>query len=383
MLVFAAIAAGGSLAGLLVPVFFDPLDFIAFWSSAHVFVAGQNPYDPAQLLPLQHAAGSEHRVATTMFNPPWTLPLLAPLAALPVQAAFAVWVGLQFALVVVSAVWLWSASEGRPDTRWVGAGLAVAFTPTFLLLCSGQLDALVLFGLAGFLHFHMAGRPAIAGCLGALTAIKPHLFGLFAVALAIDAVRSWGGRRVVVSGTGTLVVLSAVALAVNPHVFGQFAAALSAPSSGISQGVKDYPAPVIGVMLRDELPGRPTAAQFAPLALATVALVLCARRLPTGDRWVGALPWLVAGSLVVAPYGGWWYDMVLLLPLVLLTAIRLGESGSTGPIRAGLVAFGAFNIWVSAMFVAWEQLSPLFVLVPPVAALGCFALIRSARPRPA
>ena len=81
------------------------------------------------------------------------------------RAAFAVWLGLQFALILVSAAWLWRACMGSARARWVAAALAVGFAPTFLLLITGQFTALTLFGLAGFVYFRAGGRPYLAGVL--------------------------------------------------------------------------------------------------------------------------------------------------------------------------------------------------------------------------
>jgi hypothetical protein len=334
----AAVAVG--LAVAFAPTLYVPCDFIAFWSSATLFAGGRNPYDPAPLLPLQYDAGFQLGYAITMFNPPWVLPLLAPLAALPVRLAFAVCLAVQLALVLVAAGWLWRAFGGDPERKWTAAALAAGFTPTFLLLTGGQLTGLALFGLAGFLRFRPA-RPALAGCLGALTAVKPHLFGLFVVALVIDAVRCRDGRRVVVAGALTLAGLSALALAVTPDIFADYAAALASPS-GVGKGIADYPA---------------------------------------------AVAFLVAGSLIVAPYGGWWYDMVLLLPLVLVAAVRLTEAGSPSLARIGVAAFVALDVAVLVLYTGRDRLTPLFALVAPAVAVGCFRLLRgrqlAPQPQPA
>src|SRR6476469_7757437 len=109
---FLAVAAALGLAVALAPTLYVPCDFIAFWSSATLFADGHNPYDPTLLLPLEHEAGFRLGYAITMFNPPWVLPLLAPLAALPVRGAFALWLAVQFALVLVAAGWLWRAFGG-------------------------------------------------------------------------------------------------------------------------------------------------------------------------------------------------------------------------------------------------------------------------------
>lgn len=379
-IVVLAVAVG--LAVALAPGLFVPCDFIAFWSSATLFTDRHNPYDPTLLLPLQHEAGFRLGYAITMFNPPWVLPLLAPLAALPVQSAFAVWLAVQLSLVLVAAGWMWQAFGGNAECKWVAAALSVAFTPTFLLLTGGQLTGLALFGLAGFLRFRPA-RPALAGCLGALTAVKPHLFGLFAVALVIDAGRCRDGRKAVLTGVFTLLTLSAIAVAVTPGVFADYRSALTAPSN-IGRGMADYPAPVLGVMLRDALPARPWLVVFLPLAVGAVVLLNLARRIPAADRWATALPLLVAGSLVVAPYGAWWYDMVLLLPLVLLAAVRINETGSPALTRLGLAAFVLLDVAILALYRGRAHLTPLFALIPPMVVLGYFALVRPVpQPQPA
>lgn len=377
-LAVALVAMGVGLATAFSPTQFFPCDFIAFWSSSALFVDGHNPYDPALLLPLQYDAGFQRGYAITIFNPPWVLPLLAPLGALKVGTAFAVWQGLQFALVLIAAGWLWQAFGGRPERQWSASALSITFAPTFLLLTSGQITGLTLFGLAGYLRFRDR-RSLLAGCLGALTALKPHLFGLFAVALVIDAVRSPGGRRVVLGGAGVLLVLSIAALAVRPGVFGEYAGALTAPSSSISKAMTDYPAPVIGVMLRDGLPGRPGWVAFLPLITAATGLLMFARRLPSEERWVDVVPFLVAGSLLVAPYGAWWYDMILLFPLVLLAAARLSEV-SVGMLRVGLAAFVLLDLAVLFLYSGRDHLGPLFALLPPVVAVGGFVLILATRP---
>jgi hypothetical protein len=53
----------------------DLRDFVEYWSAARVHAAGGNPYDGAQLLPLQRdALGEPGRTeAVMLWTPPWTL----------------------------------------------------------------------------------------------------------------------------------------------------------------------------------------------------------------------------------------------------------------------------------------------------------------------
>lgn len=371
-----ALAVGTAVA--LSPGVNVPCDFAAFWSSAVLLADGQNPYDPALLLPLERAAGWPLEYAITIFNPPWALPPLLPLAALPVRVAFGAWFGLQVALLLVAGRWLWLAAGGSAARAAVSAALVLAFVPSLVLVTGGQLTAVPLFGFAGFAHLR-ARRPVLAGCLGALTATKPHLFALFAVALAVDALRSSAGRRAALGGTAVLLFACAAALFVRPEILGDYRAVLSARGSEAHRALDEYAAPVVAVMLRDAVPGKPTLVQFVPCLLAALALLLAARKLPPAERWGELLPFALAGSLVVAPYGGWWYDMVLLLPLVLLVAARADGCAAPGVRRSGIAALGALNAALFVLYARRADLAPLFALVPPCAAAVAFALLRATR----
>src|SRR5262249_7307867 len=134
LLVIALAAGGGVRPAGFAPTLYVPCDFVAFWSSSVLSADGHTPYDPVCLLPLQDAAGFRLGYAITMFNPPWVLPLLAPLAALPVKAAFAVWLGVQLALVLVAAGWLGQALGGSARRAWGAAVLAAGGGPPVPLL---------------------------------------------------------------------------------------------------------------------------------------------------------------------------------------------------------------------------------------------------------
>jgi hypothetical protein len=369
-----ALATGAAVA--LAPGVNVPCDFAAFWSSAVLMAHGQNPYDPVLLLPLERAAGWPLEYAITIFNPPWALPPLLPLAALPVQRAFGAWFGLQVALLLFAGRWLWLASGGRAARAAVSAVLVGAFVPALVLVTGGQLTAVPLFGFAGFAHFR-ARRPVLAGCLGALTAVKPHLFVLFALALALDALRCAAGRRAALAGTAVLLGACAAALFVRPEILDDYRTVLLARGTDSHRALGDYAAPVAGVMLRAAVPGKPTVIQFVPCLLAALAFVCAVRKVPPAEHWGAPLPFALAASLVVAPYGGWWYDMVLLLPLVLLVAARTERA--PGARRAAVVAFAALYAALVVLYARRADLAPLFALVPPCAAAVAVVLLRAAR----
>src|SRR5215470_8091828 len=66
-------------------------DFIEYWSAARVFITGGNPYSEAEMLRIERGLGWTSPVALPMLNPPWVLPVFAPLAALPFRIAQMLW----------------------------------------------------------------------------------------------------------------------------------------------------------------------------------------------------------------------------------------------------------------------------------------------------
>ena len=67
------------------------------------------------------------------------------------------------------------SARHSPPMRFLLCLLALTFGPTVFLIGSGQITAVVLFGLAGFLHFARQGRPLPAGKAGRLAPAWPRL----------------------------------------------------------------------------------------------------------------------------------------------------------------------------------------------------------------
>src|SRR3954463_9229597 len=169
--VVVTLAAGGLLLDKLfrgaVPA---PFDFAAFWVAGNLAANGQSPYDPALVHQAQRDLGMDD-TAIVIWNPPWALTLVMPFGALPFQAAFGVWMLVHLGLMVLSADLLWRVFGGPPRFRAVAYLLTLTFVPTIFLIGGGQITAVLLAGLAGFLVAARNNRPVLAGMLGAVTAI--------------------------------------------------------------------------------------------------------------------------------------------------------------------------------------------------------------------
>src|SRR5687767_1095716 len=59
-----------------------PYDFVQYWSAGQQTLQGKDPYDPDQLIVIQRTMYDGVRKTIMMWNPPWTLPLTLPFAAL-------------------------------------------------------------------------------------------------------------------------------------------------------------------------------------------------------------------------------------------------------------------------------------------------------------
>jgi hypothetical protein len=285
-----------------------PIDFLQVWAAGRLHLAGENPYDPARMFELQRANRLPDDRASMLWNPPWALALVMPIGALPVNAAQVVWLAGLAAAVVGSALMLWRLAGGTSGARWVPVALALAFAPTWFALVGGQIVALVLFGVVGFLAALRADRPLLAGACVALTAVKPHLFLPLAVGLLIDAVRGPTGRRVVLGGLVAVGAASALATIPNGGVWKQYVTAVTGAGSERHKSLTDWANPTAGAWVRAQLPGKPFWVQWVPGVAGAGGFGIYWLRRGSPARWTQVMPWVVALGLLAAPYGSWMCD---------------------------------------------------------------------------
>ncbi len=375
------------------PTVVPPRDFIEYWSAARVHAQGGDPYDGGQLLPYQREASGEpdKTQAVMLWTPPWTLPLYLPFGLLDPRTGHLLWLAAQAAAVAVSTRLLWRVYGGPAEAgalgrrAWMLAPLAAAgFGPVWWLLVFGQNTGFVLLGLAGFLYLRTRGYPVAAGAAAALTAIKPHLLALFGLALLLDAVATRDGRRALLGGVGALLVASAVAVIPNPDVFREFAAALARPASQESPNMAGWKLPLAAYWLRVWLAPGSFRVQFVPCAVACALLVpyWWARR-RTWD-WAAEAPRLVFASVLLAPYGAWIFDLVVLLVPAVRAFTRVARWDRPVPVTAAAAAYlllSLATLTVPAVVVSrlgWEHALHHFIWVAPAVLGWCLVVV--ARP---
>jgi hypothetical protein len=325
------------------PGFLVPRDFLEYWAAGRVNLRGGNPYHPDELLAEQKLADPDRTHAVMMWNPPPALALYMALGALDPRWAALLWVGAQLTAVFVACDLLWRTY--CPTHRECAAIVALSFVGTWWLVAYGQNTGFMLLGLAGFLHFTRTDRPRAAGACAALTALKPHLLACFGVLLVANAVTR-RGRVALATGVAVVAGALAVALASNPAVVSQFVDATRHPAEG-AVPLSGWALPVPAYWLRMWLAPDQFWVQFVPCAVACAGFLAYRVKADAAWDWPRVLPLVVAVSFLTTPYGGWIFDLpVLLVPVVWATA-RLVAAKRWMP--AGAVVAGQAAITTASL----------------------------------
>ncbi len=357
----AAAVLGGQVRQLLAdPSVWPPDDFVEYWAAARLTLTGGNPYDPAQLLPLQRGAGRATDEAVMMWNPPWSLTAVLPLGLLPAREAQLLWLAVN----LVAAGWcgdrLWLRYGGDPARRWVGWAAALGFVPTLFALQSGQIGPMLLLGAVVFLEAERRGWSGLAGAATVLLAMKPHLAYLVWAAILCRWMcrRDARDTRMVLGGALAGLLATALPLVFAPQVVAQYADAMG------NRPPEQWLSPTLGSVLRLLFGEGRFGLQFVPVAAGVAWFAWHWRRAGRTWDWAEQLPLLLLVSFVTAPYGAWPFDLVLLLPAV----VRLLAAGAPRVVVAGLMVV---NVACLAMNVAQTGSFPFLWVAP--ALLGLYA----------
>jgi hypothetical protein len=318
----------------------DLQDFVEYWAAGRLNARGQNPYDPTGLHQCERLVSPHLTEAIMMWNPPWTLSIAMPFGLLPVRLAHWLWLTLQALVIAWSALWIWSRYNGSVRRRWEAPAIAAAFAPTWFVLYMGQISPLILLGVVGFLHFQERRKDAWAGASLVLAALKPHLLIPFAAAVLLWVLyrRRW---RVLLGSVMAVTALSIGPLLTNPAVFAEYWRTLG-------QTPPQMLSPTVGSLLRLLFGSQYFRLQFVPVLLGLVWLLIRWHRDRQSWDWIAQAPGLLLASFLTAPYGGWPFDLVVLLLPVLQAAIAAGRRGP-GAVLFGVVALLGFDLMALLM----------------------------------
>lgn len=163
------------------------IDFRPYWSSSFLLAHGQDFSDPINMYNIEQAltGWSETYTMHAWFAPLGNLVLL-PYTLLPFTRAAYYWLLTNIAVMFLSPLLIWFKTDRR---TWIPILAAFGFSMTLLSLIAGQINTLVVLGLALFLFFSESRRDYAAGIGLALTTIKPHLVILTLPLLLLDIMR--------------------------------------------------------------------------------------------------------------------------------------------------------------------------------------------------
>ncbi len=156
----------------LLPQSIGRIDFRPYWSSTYLLAHGEDFGNEQRMDEVERTltGWKEPFPMMAWFTPVGNVVLL-PLVLLPFSQAVIVWLLLNIGFVFLGAVLLWES----PHFRGIALLVAFLFPMTLASLFVGQVNTLVLLGLALFLVFMEKKRSFMAGLCLILTLIKPHL----------------------------------------------------------------------------------------------------------------------------------------------------------------------------------------------------------------
>jgi hypothetical protein len=346
-------------------------DFAEYWAAGRLNAAGLNPYDSAEMLREEEQIGWQQPRPVMMYNPPWTLAIAMPMGAIQFRLARSIWLPIQILITLWCASRLWLLYGGAPRHVVRACCLALLWTPTLIALRLGQLSPVILLGLVGFLWSLSRRREVAAGAFLALTAVKPQLVALVWVPFLLWVIvdRRW---KALAGAIACMVGAAFVAFSTNPSVFWQYQHLMaSAPPT------LDFESPNIATVLRLATGSAGSWPQFVPTCLGAAAVVvLWYRRRATWD-WPRQLPGLVLISSLLTSYGGWAFDLVVLLVPIVAAATIVVRSGRKSLVALGGGVFLAVSSLALAMHAARVSQSA-FLWMTPAVAISSWALARFA-----
>jgi hypothetical protein len=329
-------------------------DFITYWASGHLFLAGGDPYSTTAIFALEKSQGFSLPAPLIMLNPPWTLPVVSAAAILPFLAGRFWWMVLSILLDGVSAVALWSYFGGPRRYRWMALVAAATFLPMGTAEHVGQLTPLILASLVAFLYLMRAERYFLAGACLLLVGLKPHLLYLVALAVVLWLVqhRKWG---LALGAVSSYTASTAVAILVNPRVTGFFHGTMTVAMNNVCG---------IGGVLREVFGMQHTWLQFLPTVVSIAWFLWYWTRHRSDWDWSRQIPLLVLVSVCASP-NTWFHDFILVLPAVMAIAVEMPRLprhfaailGFYFGIQIVILAAGQISrAWISAAGLLWLRL---------------------------
>jgi hypothetical protein len=284
-------------------------DFIQYWVSGKLYLAGANPYDSSAIFAMEKSLGWIYSVPATTFSPPWSLPLHALAAAAPMSRSRAIWFVLSLLINCGAAVALWRYYGGAARRWWIALLVCASFIAMGVVEFLGQVTPLMLLAITAFLWLVRKKRYFWAGVALWGLGAKPHLVYLFFLAVLLWAVqkRIWNLLAGSILSYG---LTTAAAVAGNRN-------ALQYLNSSLSGALETSCG--VGGALRLIFGFQHHWLQFLPLLPGLIWFAWYWKRNRKSWDWGEHLPLLLIVSIASSPYC-WFHDFILILPALIRMA---------------------------------------------------------------
>ncbi len=297
--------------------------------------AASSVTDADALLAMEHATLPERTILLNNPNPPALALLMAPLGALPLVPAYAIWAALGGVALAAAAYFLGHLADARERMRILP--FAILAPPSLIALTEGQTTPFVLLAVAASLR----APPFWSGALLGLVAFRPQFLPVFALVALFD-------RRRAVGLVTTTALVAVVSLAtVGLEGMARYPDLLTRIATELRPGELGLAALVRRVVGSEELVLN-AALGVVLYAIAAAAVFIRSRMFTT--RAVDASTW----SILAAPHA-LLHDGVMAYPAVAQAATTTGATVlwvATGIIAALVQQAGipVAPIWLLALW---------------------------------
>ena len=166
---------------------------MTYWANDHLFGSGGDPYSASAMYAIERGLGWNYQQPLVLLNPPWALPLVSLLSAVPYHAARVAWLAISLLLESISSLALWRYFGGSRNNQWMALALVATFLPAGAAEQMGQITPLMLVGLTAILFALRRQQYLLAGICLLTLGFKPHLVYLVILAIVLWAAqtRKW------------------------------------------------------------------------------------------------------------------------------------------------------------------------------------------------
>jgi len=329
-------------------------DFRPYWSASYLLQQGKDFSNPMLMDEAERTLTGWDKPFTMMaWFAPTGMVILLPFTLLLFEKAAFLWLLLNILVLCTTAFLLWEKGNRK---IWIPLLAIFAFPMTLLSLYVGQINTLVLFGLAIFLSLEKTGNQYLRGVGLALTTIKPHLVILTLPLIIIDSIyrKQW---KILIGFFGALLFSAIILFAFYPPWISSF---WNLISSGMST-LRETPT-ISGLIVHTT--GQSWGKWIWIPGLAVIFIIWWIKKENWNSEEIIYLS--IPMSLLISPIG-WGYDqIILLIPILFLYKLivnnKVTKKLSTILIFSLLFIYGiSFVLRIFSLNEVWVFWAPLWV----------------------